>query len=135
MYLRLAELADNAHLDRRGKLHITGVFDRIYSPTFPMAHSGAYLALILACAADESGEHIVEVNFIDEDGHSIWTIEVRAEVEGRGSSFRTNVPLPLPPFALSHPGEYSLEVFIDGYHRRSVELTAELTNLPPSGDE
>lgn len=107
-----------------GKLNILGSFDQLYSAFFPFQHPDCTVAAKLRFDASEVGLHQVEVRVIDLDGRKVVPSEpVPLHVvapEGRTVAHMLITRHNGLPFA--RPGEYVLDLVVDGEVRASVPL-------------
>lgn len=106
--------------DYNGKLCIMGAFDSIWAARFPCVHPHCSVALRFLFREGDIGQHKMQLAMIDTDGRSVFP-------EG-GPAFDINIPaIPENTYFLSHnivvnlqgvplakPGQYSLDVKMDG---------------------
>jgi hypothetical protein len=73
MKIQFACLADQANVDTRGKLNITGVFDRISAPSFPVQQHTMFLVIrLLLEFSDNEKVNRIQVVLRDEDNKIYW---------------------------------------------------------------
>ncbi len=123
---------------REGLLHILGGgINRLWREEYP-ANLGVSLALLFEVHPTEmNSEHSLSVVLIDEDGlqfgHVNADFHISAEPgKGRpGENLILPLVVPLQQVVLSKPGAYSVEILIDGQHKRSLTV---LATHPREGD-
>ena len=132
-----AMLCDYATV-REGILHILGGgINRLWREEYP-APLGVTLGLLFEVHPTEmDSEHTLEVVMIDADGKEIGNVSADFAIAPDPDSSRPGetliLPLvvPLQQVVLPAPGAYSVEVLIDGQHKRSLGVLA----APPYGEE
>ena len=120
MDIQIATLCDFAADYGNGKLVINGTFDALRAPQLPVVHPHWSLAMRICVLPEDSGDHKMTINIIDEDGKSIDPSKM---------PIRAEMPIQVPdevPFltrnlvlnfqGLKFPGEgiYHVDVTIDG---------------------
>lgn len=122
---------------REGLLHILGGgINRLWREEYP-APLGVTLALLFEVHPTEmDSEHTLEVVMIDADGKEIGNVSADFAIapdpeSGRpGETLILPLVVPLQQVVLPNPGAYSVEVLIDGQHKRSLAVLA----APPFGE-
>ena len=120
MDFQIATLCDYAADYGNGKLVISGTFDTLMAPKLPVVHPHCSLAMRICVLPEDSGEHDMTINIIDEDGVSIdpkrMPIPLKMPIQ-----LPDNVPFLTRNFVanfggLSFPkaGIYHLDVTLDG---------------------
>ena len=71
MDIQIATLCDFAADYGNGKLVINGTFDALRASQFPVVHPHCSLAMRICVLPEDSGDHKMTINIIDEDGNSI----------------------------------------------------------------
>lgn len=127
MLIEIFSLCDAA-TSENGKLNILGAFDTIWSKEFPLVFSRCTLALRARFSAIEKGTHKVSVRFINADGKNVLPpaggeIQINPPEPQQGVS--SNVVLNIHSLKLDTPGEYSLELNIDGHNIMSLPIFAK----------
>jgi hypothetical protein len=124
MNIQIAVLCDAA-TDYGGKLNLLGAFDTIATQQLPAVHPQCSIALRIAFNRIEEGSHKLKINFVNEDGklvmHSIeipFQIQVPSEVNLLVRNFVINIQ----QLKFDLPGQYSIDVAIDGRHEISIPL-------------
>ncbi|UCC24099.1 MAG: hypothetical protein JSU98_10205 [Gemmatimonadales bacterium] len=127
MKLDLALIADAATVDSSGKLNVLGIFDHIAAAEFPARHERMCLVLRFSAMAGESGEHEVEVVVRDPEGEELARMSgsIGLGVYMGGEGVRIPQVLHLDGFVFPQPGNYQIEVAIDGQveDRLSLQLS------------
>lgn len=73
MKIQFACLADQANVDTRGKLNVTGVFDRILAPSFPVQQHSMFLVIRMQLEfSDNQKVNQIHVVLRDEDNKVYW---------------------------------------------------------------
>lgn len=127
MDVTLAFLADSANTSDNGKLNVLGMFNEVYSDTFPYQHPLMFCVVRLTATASEFGKKKrIEVVFLTADGKSLGTISGDAGVPKPAAGKRASVELILRlhnvPFPA--PGDYEFAVLVDGDQKWSIPLSA-----------
>lgn len=124
---------------REGLLHVLGGgITRLMKETYP-APLGAGLALrILVHPTEANREHRVEARLQNEDGSEVERVEFTFATTGEasqdnptqafgllpGEELGIAVAVPLQYIKLQKAGGYSLEILIDGQHKKSIPFMA-----------
>jgi len=119
-----ALLADAANVSREGKLNILGAFDRIYGAKFPLRWPRMVLVTRFEASAAEFGsEKSLEIITMDADGKQLGKASGKMKIgEGRtGRQIKINHVLPMG-MTFPAPGEYSIEVLVNGESKVTVPL-------------
>lgn len=124
MQVDLLCLVDAATVDAGGKLNILGAYDAIQLPEFPST-TRVVVALRLVGFPDDVGLHDLEVRLVTEDGDTVDSappkiISVEAGPGAHGRFALPGVLVLVPCFP--GPGEYAIDVFVDGRQLRSLPL-------------
>ncbi len=131
----------DAATDSGGKLNLLGAFDRINGRKFPLVHPHCAIALRVRFDRIEEGNHRVKISLIDADGNSVIPgidgnigIKFPEEVQ----SVCANMVLNMNGLKFERPGQYSIELALDGRHEKSlpvnvVEMPAQSPPEPPMG--
>ena len=135
MNLDFAVLADAATVDSSGKLNILGIFDRIAVAEFPARHDHMCLVVRFSAgsAPQDGGDHEVEILVLDPAGDELARMSGSIEL---GPVFgREQVKIPqvvhMDGFVFPVPGEYTVEVNVDGEVVRSLPLHVSRANRIP----
>ena len=132
MQLEIFSLCDSA-VDYGGKLCILGAFDRVKSKQAPTIVQHCAVVARLRFHRIEEGTHKVRVTFGDEDGRTVLP-QVEADLtvgfaeHARSSTF--NLVMGINGLKLEHPGEYTVDLAVDGIHQGSLPLYLDVT--PPA---
>jgi hypothetical protein len=119
MDIQIATLCDFA-VDYNGKMVISGTFDALAAKAVPVVHPQCALAMRICLLPEDTGDHKMTINIIDEDGNSI---------DAKSMPIRADMPVQVPdevPFltrnlvlnfqGLKFPsaGIYSVDITVDG---------------------
>ena len=124
MQVEILALCDAAN-DYQGRLCMLGAFDIIQARTFPASHPHCAIALRLRFTLIENGKHAVRLHFVNEDGQLILPpLEAQLEIacsEEIGSA-STNLILGVQSLPLEKPGDYAINLAVDGRQVASIPL-------------
>ena len=124
MNIQIAVLCDAA-TDYSGKLNILGTFDTIITSQLPAVHPQCSIALRLAFSKIEEGSHKVKMNFVDEDGRFVMPsidMPVDVVVPNELNFLVRNFVINIQQLKFERPGQYSIDVAIDGRQETSIPL-------------
>ena len=132
MIVEIFSLCDAATSDN-GKLNLLGAFDVIHVKQVPAILSYCAAAMRLRFFALERGDHHIEVRFIDADGKNVLppaggNIKVEMPEGQRSAAF--NLVLNIPGLKIETPGDYALELRVDG--QGLVSLPVNIKQYQPS---
>ena len=124
MDIEIFALCDHAQ-DFGGKLVVVGTFDTIWAGGFPCVHHACSLAARIRFNSLTADTHQVRINIVDEDGH-----EIVPPLQGSlgikpppvGQSMAANLVLTIGQLTFPKPGRYSIDLFINDEHQRSLPL-------------
>ena len=71
MDIQIATLCDFAADYGNGKMVINGTFDALRATKMPVVHPHCSLAMRICVLPEDSGDHRMTINIIDEDGNSV----------------------------------------------------------------
>ena len=133
MQIEIFTLCDAATSDN-GKLNILGCFDTIWVRQFPIVYPHCAVAVKMRFQTIEKGDHSLTVRFINEDGQNILppangSFTVSMPETQRCAS--TDVVLNIQSLNLIKPGEYALELAVDG--RSELSLPLFVREAPKNG--
>lgn len=132
-----AFLADAAEAEAGRKFYVLGGgIDSINARTFPAVHPHMSLVMrVLVHPMETEQDHALQIRLIDSDGGELARIDGNLSARGApqtGRDIALNMVINMVNTRFERPGDYSLEVLIDGAHQRSVPLRLnELTGPPP----
>jgi hypothetical protein len=115
----------DAATDSGGKLNILGAFDRINGRQFPLTHPHCAIALRVRFDRIEEGAHRVKMNVVDEDGQAIvpgLDGNIAITFPGDVHSVCANVVLNINGLKFQKPGQYSIDLAMDGRHEKSLPI-------------
>lgn len=123
---------------REGLLHVLGGgINRLWREKFP-ANMGATLALLLEIHPTEADmQHTMAIFLINEDGRRLAEVNADFQVGRNAAASRPgeNILMPLAvslqQMTIPAPGAYSVEILLDGQHKRSLCVLA----ASPSADD
>ncbi len=124
MNIQIAVLCDAA-TDYNGKLNILGTFDTIITSQLPAVHPQCSIALRLAFSKIEEGSHKVKMNFVDEDGRLVMPsidMPVDITIPNELNFLVRNFVINIQQLKFEKPGQYAIDVAIDGRHEKSIPL-------------
>ena len=124
MQVEILALCDAAS-DYQGRLCLLGAFDVIHAKAFPATHPHCAIALRLRFARIEDGNHVVRLHFVDDDGNLILPpLEGQMTVACAEStnSASTNLILGVQGLQLNAPGDYAVNLAVDGREVASIPL-------------
>src|SRR5262245_38204080 len=131
MDIQIAVLCDAA-TDSNGKLNILGTFDTIYSTQLPVVHPQCSIAIRMTFNKVEEGAHRVRLNFVDEDGKSVWPAPIEMSVEvavpDETIFLSRNFIVNIQKLTLEKEGLYSIDIAVNGRQEGSIPL---LVKIPP----
>ena len=120
MDIQIATLCDFTADYGNGKLVINGTFDALRAPQLPVVHPHCSLAMRICVLPEDSGDHKMTINIIDEDGNSIdpSKMPIRAEmpiqVPDEVPFLTRNLVLNFQGLKFPCEGIYHVDVTIDG---------------------
>ena len=132
MDIEIFALCDAA-TDTVGKLSILGTFDTITAGALPIIHPHCALAVRMRFSRIEEGEHKVRINISDADGHLVLPgLEGNMSIKfgPNDSTAVTNFVLNIDRLKFDKPGEYSINLAVDGRQERSLPLFVRLWEKP-----
>jgi len=121
----MAVLCDAA-ADYGGKLNVLGTFDTIVTNHLPAVHPQCSIALRITFNKIEEGAHKVKVNFVDEDGKFVMpSIEMPVEITmpAEVNFLVRNFVINIQQLKFDNPGQYSIDIAIDGRQETSIPLS------------
>ena len=124
MNIQVAVLCDAA-TDDNGKLNLLGAFDTIYTQQLPAVHPQCSIALRMAFSKIEEGSHKLKMNFVDEDGKLVMPsidIPVDVNIPNELNFLVRNFVINIQQLKFEQPGQYSIDVAVDGRHETSIPL-------------
>jgi hypothetical protein len=133
MNVQIAVLCDAA-TDYNGKLNLLGTFDTVLTQQMPAVHPQCSVALRIVFDKIEEGAHKVKMNFVDDDGRFIMpSIEMPVEVAlpADASMLARNFIVNIQQLKFDRPGQYAIDVAIDGRHETSIPLQVKQISPAP----
>lgn len=128
MDVTLALLADHANTSENGKLNVLGMFNQVYSDSFPYQHPLMFCIVQLTAKPSEFGKKKqIEVVLLDPDGKTLGTIKGEAtvpkpNVPGKRAQVEIIIRLLNVPF--QSPGDYAFSILVGGDEKWSIPVTA-----------
>ncbi len=143
MDIQVAVLCDAA-TDSFGKLNLLGAFDTIQAPHLPVVYPQCSIALRMTFNKIEEGPHRMRINFVDEDGKSVFKAldaERRPVSKPLEMPFAVQVPedsifvsrnfvVNVQNLTFEKPGLYSIDLAVDGRQEGSIPLLVKHVPLP-----
>ncbi|MDX1951741.1 MAG: hypothetical protein SFY81_06130 [Verrucomicrobiota bacterium] len=128
MNIQIAVLCDAA-TDYNGKLNILGTFDTIVTTQLPAVHPQCSIALRICFSRIEEGSHKMKMNFVDEDGNLVMpSIDMPVDVimPSDVNFFVRNFIINIQQLKFDKPGQYSIDLAINGRQELSIPLSVKL---------
>ncbi len=124
MQVEIFSISDAA-TSENGKLNILGAFDTIWVRQFPALYPHCAVAVRMRFLSLEQGDHALVVRFMDADGVNVLppasgSFSITMPETQRTAS--ADIVLNIQALNLIKPGEYSLELLVDGENIRSLPL-------------
>jgi hypothetical protein len=119
MDIQIATLCDFA-VDYNGKMVISGTFDALAAKAVPVVHPQCALAMRICLLPEDTGDHKMTINIIDEDGNSIdaKSMPIRADmpvqVPDEVPFLTRNLVLNFQGLKFPYAGIYSVDITVDG---------------------
>ena len=129
MLIEIFSLCDAA-TSENGKLNILGAFDTIWVRQFPIVYPHCAVAVRIRFSAAEKGDHKLGLRLIDVDGKDVLPPAggaIRLELPEGITTGSTNLILNIQSLKIEKPGEFSLELSIDGQNILSLPLFVRQT--------
>jgi hypothetical protein len=127
MTIQVAVLCDAA-TDYNGKLNLLGTFDTICAPQLPQQHPQCSVAIRIAFDRNEEGRHMLNLNFVDEDGQPIMKsmqIPVDVELPADATFISRNLVVNILQLTFARVGLYSIDLSMDGRMLSSIPLAVK----------
>jgi len=123
MEIEIFTLADHAADYGNGKLVISGTFDTISGPSFPMVHPNCSLALRIRVPNSEAGNHTFEIKTIGLPNVQPFkgNLSVKKNISAGHSTI--NLVVNLNSLKFEKPGRYSFEFHFDNEFRSGLSLS------------
>jgi hypothetical protein len=137
MNVQIAVLCDAA-TDYGGKLNLLGTFDTIVAQQLPALHAQCSVALRIVFSRVEEGQHKVKMNFVDEDGRLVMPsitfppVEVVLPPDTHFAS--RNLLINMQQLKFEKPGQYAIDIAVDGRQEASIPLQVRQIAPQPKGD-
>ncbi len=124
MQVEIFAISDAA-TSENGKLNILGAFDTIWVRQFPALYPHCAVAVRMRFLSLEQGNHSLVVRFMDADGVNILPPATGSFSIAMPETQRTtsaDIVLNIQALNLIKPGEYALELIVNGENLRSLPL-------------
>ncbi|RYY38851.1 MAG: hypothetical protein EOO08_12905 [Chitinophagaceae bacterium] len=125
MEIEIFTLADHAQ-DVGGKLFISGTFDTINAPQFPLTYPAFSLAMRMRFSEKEAGTSRLMLKVLDPSGKElVQTMEgdLPVQVPQPPATYSAiNFTVNLYQIQFTTPGIYTFELYIDGEWRTGLKL-------------
>lgn len=132
MELKFALLCDAANESKQGKTNIFGEFDTIWAQTFPMKWPRMVLVARFEAHVSEGIDHGVQLRLQNADGRDVipatpvMQMRFASHVDaGRPARGQLIANMDLVQFPA--PGDYSINILVDGHHLGSVPIVLKST--------
>ncbi len=119
MDIQIATLCDFA-VDYNGKMVISGTFDALAAKAVPVVHPQCALAMRICLLPEDTGDHKMTINIIDEDGKSIDAknrpirADMPVQVPDEAPFLTRNLVLNFQGLKFPNAGIYSVDITVDG---------------------
>ena len=119
MDIQIATLCDFA-ADYNGKMVISGTFDALAAKAIPVVHPHCALAMRICLLPEDTGNHTMTINIIDEDGNSIdkdkmpIKAEMPVQVPDEVPFLTRNLVLNFQGLRFPNAEVYSVDIALDG---------------------
>lgn len=134
MQIQLAVLCDAA-TDYGGKLNLLGTFDTLITSHLPAVHPQCSIALRATFQKEEEGPHVIQINFVDEDGRPVMNplaVQLEVQVPDDTIFLSRNAVINMQNMTLGKAGLYSIEISVDGVRKTNIPLLVKyLAPSPP----
>ncbi len=129
--MRLDAMLTDFATVREGLLHILGGgINRLWREKFP-AKMGVTLAILLEIHPTEANrQHTMNIVLQDEDGRRLAEVNADFQVGRNPESVRRGEQIVMPlaislqQMTIPSPGAYSVEILLDGQHKRTLTVVA-----------
>ena len=132
MNVQVAVLCDAA-TDSGGKLNILGAFDTIHAAQLPAVHPQCSIALRVTFEGGEEGAHKLQLTFVNDDGQSVFPgmeIPVQIALPEESHFVTCNFVVNIQQLKFDAPGNYSVDLVLDGKPQASIPLLVKYTPPP-----
>jgi hypothetical protein len=125
MEIEIFTLADHAQ-DVQGKMFISGTFDALHAPQFPLTYPFFTLAMRLRFSEKEAGDHQLTIKVLDPDGKDlVKNVEGNLPVQAPpppATYTGINFTLNLLQVQFAKAGIYTFELYLDGEWETGLKL-------------
>jgi len=138
MDVEVFALCDAATASPDGKLNILGTFDAVMAQSYPATHPQCSVAVRVRFRRIEQGSHRITLHVVDYDGHMVippLDATVQVNVPPSEPSAFANLVLNVQQLRLLAPGQYALNLAIDGREVGSLPLFARQPPGQQSSEE
>lgn len=126
MYTNFMIIADSAHIDSDGKLHIQGIFEFIKSPTFPCVHNSMSLVVQIESTEKNIGPFTPTFQIKNSKNEIINNFNMPpfkfAKSPKKGEAVRKNLHITFKTIQFNEPGAYTLHLLIDNRYLNSTKF-------------
>jgi len=124
MQVEILALCDAA-TDYQGRLCVLGAFDTIFAKAFPATHPQCAIALRLRFTQIEVGDHSVRLHVVNDDGQLVLPPlegQMPVALNSGFDSASANLILGIQGLQLKAPGDYAVNLALDGKQEASIPL-------------
>ena len=126
MQLEILTFCDAA-AEYGGRLNILGAADTIIAADLPLKYPHCALVARMRAARIEEGDHTVRLMIIDADGHTILNVDGKLAIRfASGAGGAVNLIINAQNLEFKEPGEYAIELAVDGIQLGSSPLFVRL---------
>lgn len=125
--------ADYANITGDGKLNVMGIFNDIFSYSFPARHSSMHIVGKLGAELGEYGQkRDFKIVLLDEDANQIMDISGQFEIPKgeRGRKPEVNLILELKDVVFPKPGIFQFVLLVEKDHKSELSLYVNQIEAP-----
>ncbi len=129
MFVEIFSICDAA-TDYGGRLNILGAFEGIAAPSAPILRDRCSLAIRMRFDAAETGEHPVEVRFVDMDGKAIgptMSAKINVKIHSGRTSGAHNLVLNINGLQFPKFGTYEIQLKVDEVIQSTIPVLVAQT--------
>lgn len=129
MVVEIFSICDAA-TDYGGRLNILGAFEGIAAPSAPIFRDRCSLAIRMRFDVSETGDHPIEVRFVDEDGQTVgptMAAKIKVKIHPGRASGAHNLVLNINGLQFPKFGTFDILLKVDGEIRSSIPILVAQT--------
>ena len=133
MQLEILTFCDAA-AEYGGRLNLIGATDTIWVNTLPAKYPRCAVVLRFRISRIEEGQHDVRLIIVDADGRTALSVDGRVDVRlGQSMTGAVNMIVNINTLELKEPGEYAVDVAVNGMQLGSSPLFVKVRSQEQSG--